>query len=269
MFLRRTLSTCLLFIPALATAADLMLAQDYQAQNVSGWLMSEKLDGVRAYWDGRRLISRQGHPFTPPAGFTRHFPPFALDGELYSRRGRFEHISAAVRSSQGDWSDIKLHVFDVPDAQGTLPERLARIQEYLRRHPEANIVVIEQRRIDNIQQARRHMEAIVRQGGEGVILRDPALPYQSGRSSGYLKLKPQADAECTVTRHYPGKGKYSGQMGALGCRNELGEFKIGSGFKDADRVHPPAIGSRITYRYRGFTAKGLPRFPTYLRPRPE
>ncbi len=59
------------FIPASAGAADLMLAQEYKGQDIAGWAMSEKLDGVRAYWDGKHLISRQGYAFTPPQRFYR------------------------------------------------------------------------------------------------------------------------------------------------------------------------------------------------------
>ena len=44
--------------PALAAAPDLLLAQEFKGQNVTGWAMSEKLDGVRAYWNGKQLISR-------------------------------------------------------------------------------------------------------------------------------------------------------------------------------------------------------------------
>ena len=76
------------FISA-AFGADLLLAQEYKNQDIAGWAMSEKLDGVRAYWDGRQLVSRQGYAFTPPKGFTAGFPPFPMDGELYSGRGRF------------------------------------------------------------------------------------------------------------------------------------------------------------------------------------
>lgn len=257
---------CVLFsITASAWAAPpLMLAEEYNNQNVQGWAASEKLDGVRAYWDGKKLISRQGYAFTPPPGFTRNFPPYPLDGELYSSRGQFERISAATRSVDGDWGGIKLYVFDLPEAEGNLYQRLAVLEGRLKKYP-ANIVVVKQTPVKNIEEAHAMMEKIVKAGGEGVILRDPQLPYRAGRSSGYLKLKPQQDAECTVTRHYEGKGKYTGKLGAVGCRNELGEFRIGSGFKDAERANPPPVGSVITYRYRGFTQKGKPRFATFLR----
>ena len=48
-------------------APDLILAETWQGQDVRGWAMSEKLDGVRAYWDGHQLNSRAGYPFQPPA----------------------------------------------------------------------------------------------------------------------------------------------------------------------------------------------------------
>lgn len=257
------ISICWLPMVCLA-APSIMLAKEYRQQNIKGWLMSEKLDGVRAYWDGKQLISRQGYPFTPPADFTHNFPPYPLDGELYSKRGDFEYISATVRKSNGDWAGIKLHVFDVPKAAGRLDERLAVIEQRIALFP-ANIVVIPQIPIKETSEAEAYLNKIVGEGGEGVILRNPEPPYAGGRSSDYLKLKPQQDAECTVTKHHEGKGKYAGKLGAISCRNENGDFKIGSGFKDADRNNPPPIGSIITYRHRGFTEKGLPRFATYLR----
>ncbi|OAM29060.1 DNA ligase [Eikenella longinqua] len=263
---RLLLIFALLLSPVLhAAPPNLILAKEYSGQNIAGWAMSEKLDGVRAYWDGQKLISRQGHPFSPPAGFTRDFPPFPLDGELYSRHGAFEQISATVRRSGSDWSGIKLHVFDAPQAPGNLYQRLELVRRHLAAHPRANIALIPQTPARNIEHARQFLRQIENQGGEGVMLRNPDTPYQGGRSSNLLKLKSAHDAECTVTAHHEGKGRNTGLLGAVSCRNELGEFRIGSGFKDADRRNPPPIGSRITYKYRGFTAKGTPRFATYLR----
>lgn len=260
----------LFFISAPAFAApDLLLAHEFKGQNVNGWAMSEKLDGVRAYWDGKRLISRQGYAFTPPAAYTQDFPPYPLDGELYSGRGQFEQISAAVRKGSGDWRGIRLHVFDVPKAQGNLYQRLAVLQSWLEQHPHAPITVIKQTPVRDAAHAQAYLQQIEAQGGEGVMLRNPNLPYTGGRSSNLLKLKSAHDAECTVTRHHEGNGKYAGKLGALSCKNQHGEFRIGSGFKDADRDNPPPIGSTVTYKYRGLTQKGTPRFATFVRVRNE
>lgn len=105
----------LLFIAALFTPVavlsqitpPIMLAETYQNQNINGWLASEKLDGVRGYWDGEKLLSRNGNFYDAPTGFTNHFPPFPIDGELYIGRGKFAETSSKVRSGK-DWSDIKL-----------------------------------------------------------------------------------------------------------------------------------------------------------------
>ncbi|WP_373817092.1 DNA ligase, partial [Neisseria dentiae] len=211
------LSCALFFTPAaFAAAPDLLLAKEYRAQNISGWAMSEKLDGVRAYWNGKQLVSRQGYPFTPPAGYLDHFPPYPVDGELFSRRGQFEQISAAVRAASGNWHNIKLHVFDVPQASGNLYQRLAVLEKWLQRHPQAPIEIIKQTPAKDNAHAQAFLKQIEAKGGEGVMLRHPEMPYRGGRSDYLLKLKSLHDAECTVTRHYEGKGKYAGKLGALG-----------------------------------------------------
>lgn len=260
------LAMCLGILPTMVwSAPNLLLAKEYKNQDVKGWAMSEKLDGVRAYWDGKQLISRQGNVLTPPAPFVRHFPTFPLDGELFIGRGKFEQTSAIIRSKQGDWSQIKLHVFDAPSFSGSLKTRLDKVRAHLQRHPRANLMVIEQHTVRDaahIQQFLHHVEQL---GGEGVMLRHPTLPYEGGRSSQLLKVKSAHDAECVVTAHHTGKGRNSERMGAISCQNEKGEFRIGSGFSDAQRDHPPPIGSTVTYKYRGFTQKGTPRFATFVR----
>ena len=255
----------LLMMPVYGETPALVLAQEYQNQNIIGWAMSEKLDGVRGFWDGKALYSRQGNRFQYPENWTKNFPPFALDGELFSSRGQFEQISATVRSNHQDWQNIQLFVFDVPNAQGDLFQRLKVAQDWKNRHPESHFQIIPQHLVQSQQQAQDFFSQIEKQGGEGVVFRNPKLPYQAGRSAGFLKWKPQYDDECTVIKHYAGKGKNASVMGSLLCENKHGQFRIGSGFKDKDRKNPPPIGTQITYRYRGFTKNGKPRFATFLR----
>ncbi|MBR2250981.1 MAG: DNA ligase [Neisseriaceae bacterium] len=264
----RLILFCLLslfILPIWAETPSLVLAQEYQQQNIIGWAMSEKLDGVRGFWDGNALYSRQGKQFTPPKDWTKNFPPFALDGELFSKRGEFEQISAIVRSANSDWHNIQLFVFDVPNADGDLLQRLQIAQGWKQTHPESNFQIIPQYIVKNQQQAKDFFQEVTKNGGEGVIFRNPSLPYQAGRNTGFLKWKPQFDDECTVIKHLAGKGKHTGKMGAVLCENQHGQFRIGTGFTEDDRQNPPPVGSTITYRYRGFTSKGKPKFATYLR----
>ena len=105
-------------------------------------------------------------------------------------------------------------------------------------------------------------------GGEGLVLRNPVSAYEIGRSPNALKVKRFDDMEGRVIGYRAGRGKYTGMTGALWVEIESGKrFYIGSGLTDRDRARPPAIGSMITFRYQGFTSKGIPRFASFLRVR--
>jgi ATP-dependent DNA ligase len=142
-----------------ARAFEIMQPRVYrEGIDVSGWMMSEKLDGVRGYWDGRQLLSKTGLPFHPPASFTENFPDFALEGEIWGGRGTFEKTMGIVKQQEthDGWLLVEL--------------------------PESRI-----------------------------------------------------------------------------------RFKIGTGFSDAIRENPPPIGSLITFKYCGFYASGIPKFPSFFR----
>ncbi len=264
---------------------ELLKLSEYKGQNVGGWLASEKLDGVRAYWDGRNLLSRNGKILAAPEGWSAHFPPFALDGELYTARGEFEKIQSTVMDktpSVTAWSEIKFHVFDVPEASGGLLERLSELEKFILQNPQAgqNLKIIKQVKVKDNAEFEAFAEAVIANGGEGAVAREPNAPYERKRSKNALKYKKFKDAECEVTAINAGTGKYAGLMGSVTCKS-LGaagsntdeqiphgvKFKVGSGFSDAQRANPPKIGSIITYKYQNLTAKGLPRFPIFLRVR--
>ena len=234
----------------------------------SGFLVSEKLDGVRAQWDGRRLRFRSGREITPPAWFTAELPDVALDGELWMGRGRFDAVSATVRRASADataWRSVRWMLFDLPGAPGGFAERSQRLAR-LGRRLAPWIGVLPQERLHSPAALQRRLDSVCRSGGEGLVLHRLDAPWQAGRSQAILKLKPLHDAEAQVLAHLPGQGRLAGQLGALLVRTPDGvEFRLGSGFDDALRRHPPAVGSWITFRHRGWTAAGVPRFASYWR----
>ncbi len=275
---RLALHFLLLFplLPALsenAQAPAILLAQFYHEDIlVQDYLVSEKLDGIRAIWDGHQLISRQGHPIHAPVWFTKDFPPFALDGELWIARGRFEQLSSTVRQHNPEdaaWRQVAYYVFELPDATGDFTQRAQQIAEIARQVHSPYLKHLPQFRVANRTMLKRTLDSIVAKHGEGLMLHRADASYLTGRSHVLLKLKPQLDAEAKVIAYVPGKGKYLGKMGALLVETPDGtRFKLGTGFKDAERAHPPPIGSQVTYTYRDVTKNGKPKFASFLRVRP-
>ena len=256
------------FIPfiLLAQKPDLLLLQTYKDQNISGWVMSEKLDGVRAYWNGENLISRGGKTIYAPQWFTKEYPPFEIDGELWTKRGDFENIVSIVRDQAPSvhWKEVKHYIFEVPHAEGNLTVRLEKVKPYKSRH----LIIIPQVKIRDKKHLKVFLREVEQKGGEGVVVRDPSMPYIDKRTSKALKVKSFHDAECKVIGYTKGKGKYKGLVGAIRCEMENDTlFKVGSGLTDNFRNNPPPIGTIITFKYQSFTKYGKPRFSVFLRVR--
>ena len=236
----------------------------------TGWWVSEKYDGLRGYWDGRKLWSRKGNAIAAPDYFLAELPAdIALDGELWMGRGKFEEAISTVLSQTPDerWKHVRFMVFDAPQAKGTFEQRVEFLQATL---PAKNEFVkrVAQERCKGTAHLLAERDRVVALGGEGLMLRKPESQYEAGRSPTLLKVKPLDDAEATVIEHLPGKGKFDGKLGSLRMRTAAGlEFSLGTGFTDAQRESPPPVGAVVTYRFRGLTAKGLPRFPSFLRER--
>ena len=228
--------------------------------------MSEKLDGIRAYWDGKNLISRGGKIIHAPKWFTKNYPAFEIDGELWTKRGDFENISSIVRDKNPSehWREIKHYIFEVPNAQGGLFKRLEKVKPY-----EGKMIkIIKQIPIKDKMHLEHFLEEIEAKGGEGLVARDPKSPYINKRTSKALKVKTFHDAECEVIGYTKGKGKYIDVIGAIKCQLDNGaQFKIGTGLSDKARANPPKIGEIVTFKYQKMTKYGKPRFPVFLRVR--
>ena len=257
-----------------ATPPPLLLAEVLHGDvDVTRYWVSEKLDGARAIWDGQTLRFRSGREVPAPAWFIAGLPPEPLDGELWMGRGTFDALAAAVRrqpARDDEWRRVRLMVFELPGGAGSFTDRAARIREIVARADVPWLQAVAQFRVPDRPALQARLDAVVRAGGEGLMLHRDDAPYLTGRHDALLKLKPQLDAEATVIAHLPGKGRFSGRLGALEVETPDGvRFRLGSGFSDAVRRDPPALGSRVTYRYRSLTPGGVPRFASFLRLRVE
>ena len=278
--MHRFVFAMLLALPALVASAGeagappLLLANVYREDvALDRYWVSEKLDGVRAYWDGERLRSRKGNPINAPPWFVAHFPRVPLDGELWMGRGAFERLSGAVRRQRPDdaqWREIRFMVFDLPSSPATFDRRLQRLREMFETVASPYVALVEQFRVSGRAELMERLDRVVAGGGEGLMLHKGSSLYAAGRSDDLLKLKTHEDAEAVVIGHLPGKGRLTGMLGALLVETPEGlRFRLGTGFSDEERRNPPPLGATVTYRHHGRTRNGVPRFASFLRIRDE
>jgi DNA ligase 1 len=234
-----------------------------------GYLVSEKLDGVRALWDGNTLRFRSGRAIAAPTWFTAKLPATALDGELWLGRGQFDALSGMVRKAlpvDAEWQQVKYMLFELPQGAGTFAQRAAQLQTIVRTAAWPALQALEQFTLVGPADLQAKLQSTVQAGGEGLMLHLASAPVVSGRSDVLLKLKPVQDDEAVVVAHIAGQGKYAGMLGALEVKTANGlRFRLGTGLTDTQRQQPPAIGSTVTYTYRSLTSNGKPRFTSFLR----
>jgi DNA ligase-1 len=236
-------------------------------QDLAGWWMSEKLDGVRAYWDGQRFLSRLGNVYHAPDWFTPGLPNTPLDGELWLDRKAFQRAVSIVRrqDKSDDWRSIRYLVFDAPGHGGGFEARVQHYHQFIARdkppyalaHPHEPC-----RGVDHLRDGAARVEAL---GGEGLMLRRPGSQYEVGRSYTLLKVKSFFDAEARVVGHQPGTGRHKGRLGACwsSCRTAR-RSRSARASATRSATTPPPVGSIITFRYQELSDGGVPRFPSYV-----
>ncbi len=265
-----------------ALAADtkppLMLANVYHpGVQLADYWVSEKYDGVRGYWDGKKLLTRGGLLINAPAWFTANWPNTPMDGELWGGRGQFQKAVSTVRQQTPDdaaWRSIKFMVFDLPAEPGPFTERLSALNSAVAKLAVPWVQAVPQSKVASHAALQNQLRQITKAGAEGLMLHRGSSLYKGVRNDDLLKVKNHDDAEAVVVAHIAGKGKYAGQLGALLVEMPISSstdgktakrFKLGTGFSDAQRQNPPALGSRVTFRFRGVSDSGIPRFASFVR----
>lgn len=249
---------------------EIQHAKPYKTMDdISQYWISEKLDGIRGYWDGTQLLTRQGNTIHSPTWFTQHWPHDVMDGELWITRNQFQATLSCVRKTTIDeqcWRNVRFMIFDLPQHTGTFTERINTMITLIERTDSAYLTMITQFKLQSTQQLEATLNEVIAKQGEGLMLHLESAFYHVGRTANIMKLKKYQDAEATVIGYTNGKGKYLGMLGALKVKMPNGIiFNIGSGFTDEERVNPPAVGSIITYKYNGKTKAGIPRFARFYR----
>lgn len=276
----RSLFTLLLIIlinPNL-NAINLQKAKTYTTQhNIKDWMMSEKLDGIRAYWDGKKLLSKNGNTIHAPLWFIKDFPKFKLDGELWTKRDDFENIQSIVldKKPSKHWEKITYNIFEVPEEKGDFLKRLEKINNWQKTNNNKYIKIIEQIKCKNDKHLEEYLEKIINLKAEGLMIKNPSLKYFVGRSSNILKVKKFFDAEAEVIginyhKNKKGSNNTKAKFKSLVLKLENNVvFNLGNGFSKEERINHPKIADIVTFKYYNLTRFGKPKFASFLRIREE
>ena len=256
----------LLFLIINAYSIELQKAKIYDKEkhHIDNWLMSEKLDGIRAYWDGKEFRSKNGNKIYAPSWFLDNLPPFELDGELWTKRDDFENIQNIVLdiNPSSKWEEITYNIFEVPNAKGNFEERLKKLEQWLVKNPSKNIKIIPQIKCKNQEHLEIYLKELLDKKAEGIILKNPNKDYFQGRSDDILKVKKFFDDEGIVIAQNYKNGKFKSLK--IELKNKV-VFNLGGGFSNQQRLNPPQIGDIITFKYYGFTKNQKPKFASFLR----
>lgn len=245
---------------------DLEKPKIYKNQYISGWHMSEKLDGIRAYWNLKELLTKNGNKIHIPKGFIKNFPPFELDGELWTKRNDFENIQNIVldKTPSKNWKEITYNIFESPNTKGNFQQRLAKVKNWFTKHKNENVRFIEQTVCKDQNHLENFLKKVIKLKGEGLIIKNPNLSYINQRSKNSLKVKKFYDMEGTVVGINYNDDKMKSLI--LKLKNNT-VFNLGGGFTKEQRVKHPKVGDIITFKYYNLTKNGKPKFASFLRVR--
>jgi len=248
-------------------ALDLQKANIYdkKVHDIKNWYMSEKLDGIRAYWTGKELLSKNGKKINAPIWFIKDFPPFELDGELWTKENDFENIQNIVLDTNPSikWEELTYNIFEIPNASGDFDKRLEKIKLWLEKNPNKYIKIIPQKVCKDESDLDNYLKNLLEKKAEGVILKNPKLEYFVGRSNDILKVKKFYDEEGLVIGiNYSKDGKFKSLK--LQLNNGI-VFNLGGGFSNIQRKNPPKVGDIITFKYYDLTKNSKPKFASFLR----
>jgi DNA ligase-1 len=249
-----------------ALALDLQKPKTYQGdENITGWVMSEKLDGIRAYWNGSELFTRQGKKINAPKYFTENFPSFELDGELWTKREDFENIQSIVmdKKPSHDWQQITYNIFEVPNAKGNFLKRLNKAKKWFAKNPNKQVNIIKQIKVKDKNHIHKVLEELIAKKAEGLIVKDPKQTYHTGRTPHVLKVKKAQDMEGKIIGINISEKTGILKSLLLELKNGV-TFNLGTGFTKKQRIKPPKVGEVVTFKYYGFTKYGKPKFASFL-----
>ena len=276
-------------------------------------LASTKLDGIRCIFYKGQILSRSlkqiqnkqlRERFEVIRAYTEKWN-LILDGEIYSPKLNFQEITHFVMTQDLGEEKLPEHLrfycFDViANEDWTIPFHVRYPSCFSLSCQFSDIIGVGQMPVANAQEVEEHFERVLKEGFEGLILRDPKSLYKCGRGTIreaiIFKVKPfleidaqvtgiiqatevNSDAEKTINelnRSVTSKKKNDRHViekaSAVTVDYNGQSLKVTLALTDEEKIdvwknRDSYIGRWIEYKYLavGMKEGGLPRHPTSLR----
>lgn len=237
--------------------------------DVSGWFVSEKLDGMKGRWIDGNMFTRSGHELKIPDWFRQLLPKRDIEGELYFGPNTFHH-TASLRATSKQilstvWDKVSFRVFDVVDYSLIWMERQVELLELFPTSTE-RISIVKWEAVNTPKDVENQFQRVLKKGGEGVIIADPWGLYKDGHVESILKYKALHEREAIITGYQTGNENRLKSLIVRDVDRENIQFNIGTGLKLAERFDYEKkfpIGAMVSYNYELLGANGKPRTPIF------
>ena len=254
---------------------ELFLLSDFNPKNppedLTSFWWSEKLDGVRVFYDGKDLITRGGKTVRAPRDLLLNLPEgLQLDGELWAGHNTLDRVLAAMQVGPPDptWNQIRFMVFDSPQwSDESFEERYQRLLEQRTDHPEEPWELVVQHRVRSFGELEKRVKKVTRVGGEGVVLRHKEALYRKGRNSKMaLKWKLSEFIEGVLVGQHRKRSEAAADVpGVSWVVEALENRRFLVRIYEHDVTPELVPGARVMISVRGLTKDGNPRFPQFER----
>lgn len=262
----------MLNLPVIAAASvvvpPLYNSDELPALAVENYVAFPLISGITLRWDGWQFTDKDGTAFTAPNWFIANNDAPALLGVMVSTKD--DDLSTIQRilrqpNAQQAWKRLRFIADDLPDSDADFNARWQQIKQIVGSADSPHLQMAnEPQRFSSAQALNAALDSLYAAGKDGFILKKTDAPYTT-KNNGLLLALSYDVGEAVVLAHRPGKGELAGMLGSLAVEDSGGgQFILGVGFSHQLRQNPPAIGSYLKYKYKGYTATGKPKSPVFL-----
>ena len=234
-----------------------------------------KINGIRSLLSKIdnvvRLTSKEGLEYKAPSHIVKWAEEndeifgeegeVILDGELYIEGESLQTIQSAVKSVDFNTPRLKFILFDIAIDNASNELRWEHIKNEIRLDMNSPIERIKNYTVFNDMGAQKLCDMFIKQGYEGIILRDKKANYGFGsRKNNMLKLKRTISEDFKIIKVIP---QPKGKLGMFVCRHKNVEFKVNPTFSDSDKalilLHPSDyIGKKLQTDFYEWTLDEKP-----------